>query len=105
MCFSHAKGHMSTLYMGCMKFFTNRFVGNLCFFDYCIEIINRKNYILPPKFHPNCNFSSKAEKEKERDNGPQPSFLIAIWMKLWMVSVIFSINYLNAIIKTNEIGE
>jgi hypothetical protein len=26
MCFSHAKEHMLILYMGCMKFPTNRFV-------------------------------------------------------------------------------
>jgi hypothetical protein len=30
LCFSHAKRHMSILYMGCMKFPTNRFEGNLC---------------------------------------------------------------------------
>jgi hypothetical protein len=34
MCFSHAKGHMSILYVGCRKFLTNRFVGNLCPFSY-----------------------------------------------------------------------
>jgi len=28
MCFSHAKGHMSILYVSCMKFPTNQFVGN-----------------------------------------------------------------------------
>jgi hypothetical protein len=30
MYFSHAKGHMSILYVGYMKFPTNWFVGNLC---------------------------------------------------------------------------
>jgi hypothetical protein len=34
MCFSHAKGHMSILYMSCMKFPTNRFVGNFCLYIY-----------------------------------------------------------------------
>jgi hypothetical protein len=30
MCFSHAMGHMLILYVSCMKFPRNRFVGNLC---------------------------------------------------------------------------
>jgi len=30
MYFSHVKGQMSLLYVGCMKFFTNQFVENLC---------------------------------------------------------------------------
>jgi hypothetical protein len=32
MCFSHTKGYMSILYMGCMKFNTNKFVEYLCVF-------------------------------------------------------------------------
>jgi hypothetical protein len=30
MCNSHANGHMSLLYVGCMKFPTNWFLENLC---------------------------------------------------------------------------
>jgi hypothetical protein len=30
MCFSHANGHMSILYVDCIIFPTNRFVGKLC---------------------------------------------------------------------------
>jgi hypothetical protein len=29
-CFSQVKGHMSILYVSCIKFPTNRFVGNFC---------------------------------------------------------------------------
>jgi hypothetical protein len=30
MWFSHAKGHVSILYVGCIEFLTNRFIENLC---------------------------------------------------------------------------
>jgi len=35
MCFSHANGHMSILYIDYTKFFTNLFIRNFC--PYCIN--------------------------------------------------------------------
>jgi len=46
MCFSHAKGHISFLYISCMKFPTNRFVGNFCpFFNDCNFYIDFATFI------------------------------------------------------------